>query len=195
MIASTIPLRDIFIAFTSSKPTHYKAVTGLIFTSGLNLTSISKLTLNDFFNSCSEYFHDYESKTLENLLNKDPTKIIPCWNLEYKQQLTFNSHETTYFIFTYLKEKRLNDLDDLKQPLFKTSTNKFYTPSKLSSYITEFNDVLAIHNDFNEPYFKSKNLLNTFKGICESKLRVDSLYKDMIISLFMGKNKQRFVLL
>lgn len=189
MSMTSIPLRDLFIAFTSSKPTHYKAISGLVFTSSMNVTTISKLTLNDFLNSCNDYFNETEDKNLKNLLKKDPMSIIPSWNIKYKKQLTFNTPETSFFIFSYLKEKRMDDLDDLNQPLFKTNTNKFLKPSKISAYISEFNDILNIHHEQYEDVFKSKNLLYTFRQVCKKNINLDNVSKDLIISLFTGKNK------
>lgn len=192
MTKTLIPLRDVFIAFTSSKPTHYKAIAGLIFTSSMNVTTISKLTLNDFLNACNNYFEEHEEKTLKNLLKKDPMTIIPSWNIEYKKQLTFNTPETSFFIFAYIKEKRRKDLNDLEQPLFKTTTNKSLSPSKISSHISEFNDILRIHHDHYENNFKSKNLINTFRYICERNMPFDKTSKNMLISLFSGNKYHEY---
>ena len=188
MSRTTIPLIDLFIAFTSSKPTHYKAIAGLLFTSSMNVSTIAKLTLNDLLKSCNDYFDENEDKTLKNLLKKDPMTIIPSWNIEYKKQLTFNTPETSFFIFAYLKEKRSDDLNDLEQPLFKTITNKSLSPSKISSHISEFNNVLRMHHEHYENNFKSKNLINTFKYICEKNIPFDNKSKDILISLFSGNN-------
>ncbi len=192
MSMTTIPLRDLFIVFASSKPTHYKAIAGLVFTSSMNVTTISKLTLNDFLNACNDYFDENESKTLSNLLKKDSLSIIPSWDIKYKKQITFNTPETSFFIFTYLKEKRMNDLDDLNQPLFKTNKNNFLNPSKISAYISEFNSVLNMHHEHYGYTFKSKNLLYTFRYICKKNILLDKMSRDVVISLFGGKNKHTF---
>lgn len=192
MTRTTIPLSDLFIAFTSSKPTRYKAITGLLFTSSMNVTTISKLTLNDLVNACNNYFEENEDKTLKNLLKKDPMTIIPFWNITHKKQLTFNTPETSFFIFAYLKEKRNNDLNDLEQPLFKTTTNRPLSPSKISSHISEFNDILSMHHENYANNFKSKNLINTFRYICKKNMPFDNSSKDIIISLFSGTNNHEY---
>jgi len=192
MTRTTIPLIDLFIAFTSSKPTHYKAITGLLFTSSMNVTTISKLTLNDLLNACNNYFDANEDKTLNNLLKKNPMTIIPTWNITHKKQLTFNTPETSFFIFAYLKEKRNKDLHDLEQPLFKTTTNRPLSPSKISSHISEFNDILSMHHENYANNFKSKNLISTFKYICKKNMPFDNSSKDMIISLFSGSNNHDY---
>ena len=95
----TIPLEDIYLAFSSSKPSIYKAITGLIFTSKMTPTILSKLTLNDLLESCGDYFEKNEEKTISNLLRKDPWKIIPSWKIKSDNIITFNTPETTFYIF------------------------------------------------------------------------------------------------
>lgn len=186
MDKKTIPLSDVYIAFCSSKPTLYKAITGLILTSTMTPTTLSKLTLEDFLISCNNYFDKNEEKTLQNLLKKDPEKIIPCWKLESEGIITFNTPEVTFYIFLYLKEKRIEDLDKLSQPLFKTKQNNFLTPSKISSHVTEFNPIVKTFNN-NHNQFKSKNLINTFKHIYEDHMNIEINNKKNLIKLFEGK--------
>ena len=95
----TISLEDIYLAFSSSKPSIYKAITGLIFTSKMTPTILSKLTLNDLLESCDDYFDKNEEKTISNLLRKDPWRIIPTWKINSDNIITFNTPETTFYIF------------------------------------------------------------------------------------------------
>lgn len=158
-MSETLSLDELYVAMCSSKPTLYKAILGLIFSSGMAPATLSKLTLNDFLVACKDYFQETENKTLKNLLKKDPWKIIPCWKLKSRNIITFNTPETTFFLFLYLKEKRMDDLDNLEYPLFKTGKNNFLTSSKISAHVTEFNSVLNLFNGNYGNRFKSKNLI------------------------------------
>ena len=189
-----ISLEDVYTAMCSSKPTLYKAIAGLILSSTMTASTISGLTLNDFLVACEAYFDEDEEKSLENLLKKDPWGIIPYWKLKSKNIITFNTPETTFYLFLYLKEKRMEDLDNLNNPLFKRGENKFLTSSKISSYVTEFNTVL---NLFNEEYgnkFKSKNLIATFEEIYDKQMYIELENKNNLIKLFEGKlaNNSKF---
>lgn len=92
-----ISIEDVYTAFCSSKPTLYKAVSGLIFSSTMSPSTIAELTLNDFLVACGEYFDEDEEKSVENLLKKNPWKIIPYWKLKSKKIITFNTPETTFY--------------------------------------------------------------------------------------------------
>jgi hypothetical protein len=182
-MAEVISLDDVYIALSSSKPTLYKAIVSLILSSGINASIISKLTLYDFLYACEEYFEQTEDKTFENLLKKDPWELVPCWKLKSDGRITFSTPESTFYLFLYLKEKRMDDLDNLNNPLFKRGDNNFLTSSKISSYVTEFNKVLGTEKN----YFKSKNLINTFDSICYTHLYFEKEYKNNLMDLFEGK--------
>ena len=182
-MAQVIELEDIYTALSSSKPTLYKAIVSLITSSSMTTSTLSKLTLYDFLYACDEYFEVDEEKTFDNLLKKDPWKIIPCWKLKSEKRITFSTPESTFFVYLYLKEKRRDDLDNLNNPLFKRGDNNFLTSSKISSYVTQFNEILGTEKN----YFKSKNLINTFDYICNTHFNFDKSYKDNFINLFEGK--------
>ena len=182
-MAQVIELEDIYTALSSSKPTLYKAIVSLITSSSMTTSTLSKLTLYDFLYACDEYFEVDEEKTFDNLLKKDPWKIIPCWKLKSEKRITFSTPESTFFVYLYLKEKRRDDLDNLNNPLFKRGDNNFLTSSKISSYVTQFNEILGTEKN----YFKSKNLINTFDYICNTHFNFDKSYKDNLINLFEGK--------
>ncbi len=188
-MANVISLDDVYTVFSSSKPTLYKAIVGLILSSGMNTTVLSRLTLNDFLNSCADYLNGDE-KNFEVLLTKDPWEIIPCWKLKSEQRITFSTPESTFYIFLYLKEKRIDDLDNLDNPLFKQGDNNFLTSSKISSYVTNFNKLLNSDKD----YFKSKNLIYTFEDIYDKHLFIEKEHKKELLDLFEGKlsNKTLF---
>ena len=193
-MSETISLDDIYIAMCSSKPTLYKAVLGLILSSGMTPITLSKLTLNDFLVACNDYFQETEEKTLQNLLKKDPWKIIPCWKIKTKNIFTFNTPETTFYLFLYLKEKRMDDLNNLDYPLFKSGKNNFLTSSKISSYVTEFNAILRLFNENYENKFKSKNLIATFEDIYDKNMLIEVNNKNNLLKLFEGKlsNNSKF---
>lgn len=193
-MSETISLDDIYIAMCSSKPTLYKAIIGLILSSGMAPITLSKLTLNDFLVACNDYFQETEDKTLQNLLNKDPWKIIPCWKLKTKNIFTFNTPETTFYLFLYLKEKRMDDLNNLDYPLFKSGKNNFLTSSKISSYVTEFNAIIRLFNEDHENKFKSKNLIATFEDIYDKNMLIEVNNKSNLLKLFEGKlsNNSKF---
>lgn len=182
-MAQVIELEDIYTALSSSKPTLYKAIVSLITSSSMTTSTLSKLTLYDFLYACDEYFEVDEEKTFDNLLKKDPWKIIPCWKLKSEKRITFSTPESTFFVYLYLKEKRRDDLDNLNNPLFKRGDNNFLTSSKISSYVTQFNEILGTEKN----YFKSKNLINTFDYICNNHFNFDKSYKNNLINLFEGK--------
>lgn len=183
----TISLEDIYLAFSSSKPSIYKAITGLIFTSKMTPTILSKLTLNDLLESCGDYFEKSEEKTISNLLRKDPWKIIPSWKIKSDNIITFNTPETTFYIFLYLNEKRNDDLKDLDAPLFKSGKNNFLTPSKISAYVTDLNEVIHFFNKEQDNDFRSKNLINTFNEIYEKHMNIEMSNKENLKKLFEGK--------
>ncbi len=186
-MSETISLDDIYIAMSSSKPTLYKAILGLILSSGMTPTTLSKLTLNDFLLACNDYFQETEDKTLQNLLKKDPWNIIPCWKIKSKNIFTFNTPETTFYMFLYLKEKRIDDLNNLDYPLFKSGKNNFLTSSKISSYVTEFNAIIRLFNEDNENKFRSKNLIATFEDIYDKNMLIEVNNKNNLLKLFEGK--------
>ena len=193
-MSETISLNDVYIAMSSSKPALYKAITGLILSSGMTPITLSKLTLNDFLVACKDYFQETEDITLKNLLKKDPWNIIPCWRIKTKNIFTFNTPETTFYIFLYLKEKRMEDLNNLDYPLFKSGKKNFLTSSKISSYVTEFNAILRLFNGNHENKFKSKNLIATFREIYDKNMLIEITNKNNLIKLFEGKlsNNSKF---
>ena len=69
-MAQVIELEDIYTALSSSKPTLYKAIVSLIFSSSMSTSTISRLTLYDFLYACDEYFEAEEEKIFDNLLKK-----------------------------------------------------------------------------------------------------------------------------
>ena len=186
-MAEKISLEEVYVVFSSSKPALYKAIVGLILSSTMTPATISKLTLNDFLMACDDYFNDGEEKSLDNLLKKNPWKIIPCWKLKSKNIITFNTPESTFYLFLYLKEKRMDDLINLQNPLFKSGENNFLTSSKISSYVTEFNKFFNILNENYKNNFKSKNLIATFKEIYDKQLYIEMENKDNFIKLIEGK--------
>lgn len=182
-MAEIISLEDFYTIMCSSKPTLYKAIASLILSSGMTPTNLSKLRLNDFLDACEDYFHENEDKTLKNLLSKNPWEIIPLWKLKSEHRLTFSSPESTFYIFMYLNEKRKEDLDNLKDPLFKRGEKNFLTSSKISSYVTEFNKL-----NLNNTYFNSKNLIYTFEKVCNQHLILEQEHKENLIELFTQGN-------
>ena len=193
-MSETISLNDIYIAMCSSKPTLYKAILGLILSSGMTPITLSKLTLNDFLVACNDYFQETEDKTLQNLLKKDPWNIIPCWKIKSKNIFTFNTPETTIYLFLYLKEKRMDDLNNLDYPLFKSGKKNLLTSSKISSYVTEFNAIMKLINEDYENKFKSKNLIATFEDIYDKNMLIEVNNKNNLLKLFEGKlsNNSKF---
>ena len=186
-MVEVISLEDFYTIMCSSKPTVYKAISSLILSSGMTPTNLSKLRLNDFLDACEDYFYEHEDRTLRNLLSKNPWEIIPSWKLKSEHRLTFSSPESTFYIFMYLNEKRKEDLDNLKDPLFKRGQKNFLTSSKISSYVTEFNKL-----DFTEGNFKSKNLIYTFEEVCKRYLILEQEHKENLIELFVRGNLHHY---
>ena len=187
MDENIIRLEDVYITYCSSKPTLYKAIVGLILTSRMTPTILSKLTLNDFLNACGDYFKKDEEKSLSILLKKDPWNMIPTWKINSENIITFSTPETTFFLFLYLKEKRLDDLDELNSPLFKSGKSNSLSSSKISSYVTGFNKILQTFNENWQNNFKSKNLIRTFDNIYDKYMSIDFNNKKNLLMLFEGK--------
>lgn len=187
MDGKTISLNDVYIAYSSSKPTLYKAIANVILTSNMTPTILSKLTLNDFLKACEDYFDDGEEKNFSNLLKKDPWTIIPTWKIDSENIITFNTPEATFHIFLYLKEKRSEDLDNLENPLFKSGKNNFLPSNKISSYVTSFNSILKLFYEDYQNKFNSKNLIKTFKAVYDIHMNLETTNKDNLLKLFEGK--------
>ncbi|WP_067259770.1 tyrosine-type recombinase/integrase [Methanobrevibacter cuticularis] len=80
-----------------------KAFISFIVTSGMRVSDVVKLTIEDFLDASSIYNHDYD---LDEILSKNPYNIVPCYDffpVKTKKDgnlcITFNSGECTYFIF------------------------------------------------------------------------------------------------
>ena len=88
----------------------------------------------------SIYFEEEQSKTLKYLLIMNPDDIMPCWELNPQKTIehsnltiTFNTPETTNYIFEYLDYRMKLDIrnggdsvihDD--EPLFISKDEKSY---------------------------------------------------------------------
>ena len=81
----------------------------------------------------------------------------------------------------------MDDLDNLENPLFKSGKNHFLKSSKISAYVTEFNNILNRYNNDYENKFKSKNLIATFKETYDKQMYIEIENKNNLIKLFEGK--------
>ena len=81
---------------SSSKGLH-KSIISFMFTTGFSHDKLKFFKIKDLLNACREYMANDEF--IDDLLNKDPLKIIPCWRtcLESKVAISFNTSETTKY--------------------------------------------------------------------------------------------------
>lgn len=206
---------DINDALPNCKSPRDKALIAFAVTTGLRLSDITSRKISDFIKACDIYFDEDEEHTLENLLKKNPSQIIPCWDLlakkaenneetEENYTITFNTPECTEFIFKYLKYRIELDIKNggngIIQPneaLFK-SERKDNSDGHLTTHAIEhqfraLNTKLGGEMQKNNVYvkFSPHNLRKLFKTTCRRNLKdvdgnSDKMFIGDIISLFTG---------
>lgn len=170
----------------------YKALILFIFTSGLRIGDVAKLSIQDFLDATKEY-HD---GTLEDLLTKDPYSIIPVWDLDPQKTkkegnlcITFNTPETVEAIFNYLNQlKDKNKPFDNDYPLFRThkgGTKRFYNSKTMGELFNRvINPVMGNHKDkHGYVFFRAHNLRKLFITTCSNNIG------KAMLSVEEGSNK------
>lgn len=166
---------EIIFEVCSSSNRLHKAIISFLFTTGLKHNMIRDLKINDLLSSCCEYMSNGES--IDDLLGKNPFGIVPCWQISDKSNVgtTFNTPETTKYLFDYLKDrkKHVNLTED--SYLFK-NYNKNSSPIDdeeplKKDYITKElgrkkKELNSSHNG-DMVLFNANNIGHTFAKICE----------------------------
>ncbi len=199
--------RDIESALSFCKGIRDKAIISFFATTGLRNSDVRSLTIQDLITACSIYFEENEEKTIENLLNKNPEDIAPCWELmpkktDKKSQLcvTFNTPECTEYIWQYLNERiafNIKNGDDgalnPNEPLFATSKKKPLTSTAIEQMFQRLNKKLGDKKDKNGKYgkFRAHSLRKLFSTTCRRNLpnvfiNSDKTSEVDIISIFTG---------
>lgn len=206
---------DVNDALPNCKSPRDKAIVAFAVTTGLRVSDIVSRKISDFIDACDIYFDEDEEHTLENLLNKNPSQIIPCWNLmpkkaedygdsENNYTITFNTPECTEFIFKYLKyrielDKKsggdgiINPNEALFRSQRKSNIEGHLPVSAIEYQFRALNTKLGGEMQKNNVYakFSPHSLRKLFKTTCRRNLKQvdgnsDKMYIGDIVSLFTG---------
>lgn len=108
---------DVRMAIKLAKSPRDRAIIAMAATTGLRISDIVNLKISDLITSCDIYFEENQPRTLENLLEMDPDNFVPCWELNPQKTkehsnltITFNTPETTNYIFEYLVHRMKLDI-------------------------------------------------------------------------------------
>ena len=200
---------DVNDALPNCKSPRDKAIVAFAVTTGLRVSDIVSRKISDFIEACNIYFDEDEEHTLENLLKKDPSKIIPCWDLIPKKKennddrnddessytITFNTPECTEVIFKYLNYRidldKKNGGDGIINPneaLFRSqrkSNKEGHLPVSAIEYqFRALNIKLGGKMQKNNVYvkFSPHSLRKLFKTTCRRNLKhVDGNSDKMFI--------------
>ena len=202
---------DVQKAMTLAKSPRDKAAIAFAATTGIRVSDIVGFKIKDLIKACSIYFSPSEEHTIENLLDKNPDNIMPCWEFTPKKTkkhenlaITFNTAETTNYIFDYLKYRihldKENDgdgklMDD--DPLFASQRGNFLHENRLEYQIRLINDRMGGEKDRNGLYskFRLHNLRALFKTTCRrafKEVQIDSTknFDGDIVDLFTGHSSE-----
>ena len=185
---------DIIFEVCSSSNLLHKAIISFLFTTGLEHNMIRNLKIKDLLSSCSEYVDDGES--IDDLLNKNPLDIVPCWQISDKSNvcIAFNTPETTKYLFDYLKDRKkyvdlteesylFKNYDKNKTPIVdEKPLNKDFITKELSRKKRELN---KFHNG-DMVLFNASNIGHTFVKICEEHLSLKGSDKNELSDLFQA---------
>lgn len=199
--------RDVEKAMSLIKSPRDKAILGMAATTGLRVSDLVKLDINDFITACSIYFDEDEEHTLENLLKKNPDHLVPCWELNPKKTdkfkifaVTYNTPEVTNYLFDYLKY-RIN-LDERKggdgtigvdEALFANQRGGFLQTNSVGARFREINRKMGGERDRNGIYskFRIHNLRTLFQTTCRRSLpqvvvKSDKTFEGDLVNIFTG---------
>lgn len=175
-----------------------KALISFIATTGIRAGDVRDFTIQNFLEATSPY---HKGDIME-LLNKNPLNIVPFWDIipkKTKKQgnlcITFNSAESTYYIFKYLKERNsLGHSLALDTPLFHTFRSpNFFSNNTIQRIFQRLNNELNLGRDKNRNYgkFRAHNLRKLFSTTCRRNMHkininLDNYNQLDTISVFMG---------
>lgn len=199
--------REVELALSFCKGIRDKAIISFFATTGLRSSDVRGLTIGDLIKACDIYFDDGEEKTLNNLLDKNPEDLMPCWEImpsktSRNSQLcvTFNTPEASTYLWQYLNErisynikKGRNEVLEPNDPLFATSTNNELKSTAIEKLFQRINKQLGDKMDKNGKYcrFRSHSLRKLFSTTCRRNLTQVVVNSDKtsevdIVSIFTG---------
>ena len=200
---------DVKDAINLCKSPRDSSIIAFAVTTGLRISDIVNLKLEDLIEACEIYFDENEEKTIDTLLNKNPDDIVPCWEMNPQKTgqkdtpnltITFNTPEASRYIWFYLKDrfnrekkKDKNYVVDLSEPLFKSQRGGHLSPVSVETHFRNLNARLGGKKDKNGIYIKFRlhNLRKLFKTTCRRNIssihvQSDKTYDGDVISLFTG---------
>ena len=166
--------QEIETAMSFCKGIRDKAILSFFVTTGLRSSDVRRFTIADLVKACDIYFEENEEKNLENLLNKNPDDIIPCWELmpkktDKKSQLcvTFNTPEASNYLWQYLtnriekkKKKGEDGTLDPSEALFSTNRNTHFSENSMRKILQRLNDNLGGEKDKNGKFGRLRSQAN-----------------------------------
>ena len=181
----------IFDVLIGSSNLLHKSIISFLFTTGLKHDMIRNLKIKDLLSSCSKYMDGGES--IDDLLDKNPFDIVPCWRISNESNvgITFNTPETTKYLFDYLKDRikyvNLTEESYLFKNYNKNSSSIDKEPLE-KNYITKElarkkHKLNSFHNG-DEILFNADNIRYTFTKTCEEHLPLQDSDKNELIKLF-----------
>lgn len=180
-----ISLEEVALVVNSlTENTVKRAITLMMYSSGLSFKEIKNLTKSDLIKACE---HIVGNKNIDELIMHDPIdkEIIPMWDVsnEKTKRLVFSSPQSLSFIFQHLSDRQDDDehlfLNENGNPL-----SKKYLPNWLSS---NFKSKITSINPNGNSKFTGKGLSKSFNQICEDN-PPEHVNRDVIIKLFEGSN-------
>lgn len=200
---------DVNNAITLCKSPRDSAIIAFAVSTGLRISDIVSRKLKDLIDACEIYFEENEEKTLDNLLNKNPDNIVPCWELIAQKTeddespnltVTFNTPEASRYIWFYLKDrfnrskkKDENYVVDVNEPLFKSQRGGHLNVISVENHFRSLNARLGGEKDRNGIYIKFRlhNLRKLFKTTCRRNISSINVHSDKtfegdVINLFAG---------
>lgn len=198
--------REVESALSFCKGIRDKAIISFFATTGLRSSDVRRLKIEDLIKACDIYFEDGEEKTIDNLLNKNPEDIMPCWEIMPVKTIknsqlcvTFNTPESSTYLWQYLHERVEFNIKkgrkplEPNDPLFATSTNNELKSTAIEQLFQRINTQLGGKMDKNGKYrrFRSHSLRKLFTTTCRRNLTQVVVNSDKtsevdIVSIFTG---------
>ena len=198
---------DVDLAIKYAKSPRDKAIIGFAATTGFRVSDIANLKIHHLIRGCSIYFEENEEHTLENLLNKNPENICPCWDMDPQKTIwhcnlaiTFNTPEVSVLLWQYLKYRielnvrnKRSEIISEDEPLFHSQTGGHLDPITISTKCLDINKKMGGELDRNGVFgkFRIHNLRSLFKTTCKRNLYKINVDSDMpfdgdVVNLFTG---------
>jgi len=162
----------------------YKAIITFMLSTGFNRDTIINLTINDLLRGCGKNENKIDS--LKKLLDENPFEILPYWisDDESNFKLIFNSYESTFYLFLYLKD-RFSHIKKCDEALFASNNNgdKYDKRTLLTT----------ISRPYKNDDFRPRSIILTFKNVCETFV-VDNEVKKLFLGISERYNSENEIL-